>query len=71
MHIIVTLTPFIHSVFIGVSDRQEEHGNIRKLKETSRINEDIKNYKDWMKKAGTFGLASYTLFVLQATIAAV
>ena len=57
MHIIVTLTPFIHSVFIGVSDRQEEHGNIRKLKETSRINEDIKNYKDWMKKAGTFGLA--------------
>lgn len=47
--------PFIHSVFIGVSDRQEEHGNIRRLKETSRINEDIKNYKDWMKKAGTFG----------------
>ena len=71
MHIIVTLTPFIHSVFIGVSDRQEEHGNIRKLKETSRINEDIKNYKDWMKKAGMFGLASYALFVLQATIAAV
>ena len=71
MPIIVTLTPFIHSVFIGVSDRQEEHGNIRKLKETSRINEDIKNYKDWMKKAGMFGLASYALFVLQATIAAV
>ena len=53
MHIIVSLTAFIHSVFIGVSDRQEEHGNIRRLKETSRINEDIKNYKDWMKKAGT------------------
>ena len=45
----------LYSVFIGVSDRQEERGNIRRLKETTRINEDIKSYKDWMKKAGTFG----------------
>lgn len=44
----------LYSVFIGMSDRHEERGNIRRLKETSRINEDIKNYKDWMKKAGKY-----------------
>ena len=44
----------LYSVFIGMSDRQEERGNIRRLKETSRINEDIENYKDWMKKAGKY-----------------
>jgi len=35
-------------VFIGVSDR----GNIRRLKESNRINEDLQSYRDWMKRAG-------------------
>lgn len=37
-----------YSVFIGVSDR----GNIRRLKESNRINEDLQSYRDWMKRAG-------------------
>ena len=38
-------------MFIGVSDRQETHGNIRRLKENKRIEEDLRNYRDWMDKA--------------------
>ena len=41
------------SVFIGVTDREESHGNIRKLKEKKRIDDDIKNYKEWLKRAST------------------
>ena len=39
------------SVFIGVSDREESHGNIRKLKEKKRNDDDLKNYKEWLKRA--------------------
>ena len=39
-------------MFIGVSDRQEARGNIRKLKEKKRIEEDIQGYKKWMDRAG-------------------
>ena len=41
----------ICSVFIGVSDREESHGNIRKLKEKKRNDDDLKNYKEWLKRA--------------------
>ena len=40
------------SVFLGVSEREEEYGKSRKLKEKQRINEDLQNYNDWLKIAG-------------------
>ena len=43
--------PFVCSVFIGVSDREERHGNIRKLKEKKRNDDDLANYKEWLKRA--------------------
>ena len=41
-------------MFIGVSDREERHGNIRKLKEKKRNDEDLKNYREWLKRASEF-----------------
>ena len=45
---------YVYSVFIGVSDREETHGNIRKLKEKKRNDEDLKSYKEWLKRASTY-----------------
>ena len=42
------------SVFIGVSDREESHYNIRMLKEKKRIDDDFANYKEWLTRASTF-----------------
>ena len=44
------------SVFIGVSDREESHGTIRRLKEKKRNDDDLKNYKEWLKRAGKLSL---------------
>ncbi len=44
---------FFFSVFIGVSDREELRGNIRRNKLKKRIENDLINYNDWMKKGGT------------------
>ena len=49
----------VRSVFIGVSDREESHGNIRKLKEKKRNDDDLKNYKEWLKRASK--LACYSV----------
>ena len=39
-------------MFQGVSEREEEQGNVRKSKEKQRDDEDTQNYRQWMKKAG-------------------
>ncbi len=43
------------SVFLGVSERQEARGQIRRLKETKKYEEDIAHYRDWMQRAGRRG----------------
>ena len=40
------------SVFIGVSDREEEHGKIRRLKAKKLMEDDLQNYNDWLRIAG-------------------
>ena len=47
-------------MFIGVSDREERHGNIRKLKEKKRNDDDLRNYREWLKKASKFH--NYNIF---------
>ena len=54
------MIPMFSSVFIGVSDRQETHGNIRRLKANKRIEEDLCNYREWMEKAMQPDLPSET-----------
>lgn len=39
------------SVFQGVSEREEEQGKVRRSKEKQRDDEDIQNYRQWMRKA--------------------
>ena len=40
------------SVFIGVSDREEEHGKIRRLNAKKLMEDDLQNYNDWLRIAG-------------------
>ena len=39
-------------MFQGVSEREEEQGKVRRSKEKQRDDEDIQNYRQWMKTAG-------------------
>eukprot|EP00731_Ephydatia_muelleri_P001240 Em0001g1240a len=41
----------VASVFQGVSEREEEQGKVRRSKEKQRDDEDIQNYRQWMRKA--------------------
>ena len=41
-----------YSVFIGVSDREELKGNSRRNKAKKRIENDLNDYNEWMKKGG-------------------
>ena len=50
----------LFSLFIGVSDRQEEHGNTQVLKERKKMEEDLKGYREWLKKACEFRLTLLT-----------
>ena len=51
---IIVTTPTYYSVFIGVSERQEELGNTRALKEKRKLEEELHGYRDWIKTARMF-----------------
>ena len=39
------------SVFVGVSERQLAQGSSRRLKERQRIEDDLKGYHSWIRRA--------------------
>lgn len=39
-------------MFIGVSDREEKHGENKRLKAKKQMETDLKNYNDWLKISG-------------------
>ena len=40
------------SVFLDVSEHEEKYGNSRHLREKKRIESDIHNYNEWIKRGG-------------------
>ncbi len=46
-----TPTHSLSSVFIGVSERQEELGITRALKEKRKQEEELRGYRDWIRTA--------------------
>ncbi len=40
------------SVFVDVSEREQNTGHSRRLIEKQRIDNDLGNYNDWLRKGG-------------------
>ena len=51
-------------MFQGVSEREEEQGKVRRSKEKQRDDEDIQNYRQWMRKARRSHTAPYGIIFL-------
>ena len=47
-------------MFVGVNDKEEDESTRRQLKETKRVEEDLRNYHAWIERADELDLPSET-----------
>ncbi len=50
----VTMATTVCSVFVDVSEREQKEGNYRRLIEEKRIEKDMAQYNEWMKRGGNY-----------------
>ena len=49
---VITMEFCVCSVFVDVSEREQNTGHSRRLIEKQRIDNDLGNYNDWLRKGG-------------------